>query len=90
MTDETRKIKKRPVIDMIFRLLCVYVAATSFFTGLQDLRDSAYLKAGMDFSLVILELGLIFSWHRHKSKIVQMLPWIATGACFVFLVLTKL
>ena len=77
-------------MDMIFRLLCVYVAASFFFGGLQDWRNEEYLKAGMDFSLVIGEFGLIFKWYSHESNIIKAIPIIAMALSFIFLILWKL
>ena len=90
MEDETKKIKDRPLGDMLFRLACVYVAATFFFNGFQDWRDEEYLKAGMDFSLVVGELGLIFKWYSHESNIIKAIPIIAMALSFIFLILRKL
>lgn len=89
MADE-KKNELYPIFDLIFRLACVYVAASFFFKGLEDWRNSEFLLVGVDFSLVIGELGLIFRWYSHKSKIIKAIPIIAMGLCFVFLALSKL
>lgn len=45
MTDETKKNKERPIIDMIFRLINVYLAATFFFNGWENWQSEKYLLA---------------------------------------------
>ncbi|MEK7724104.1 MAG: hypothetical protein AAB336_07150 [Acidobacteriota bacterium] len=88
MADETKKPQENPIIDMIFRLACVYLAATFFFKGLEDWRNSEYLLVGVDFSVVFLELGLIFSWY--KQKVMRILLGLCAALCFIFLILSKL
>lgn len=90
MEVETKKTKESPILNIIFRLVCVYLAATFFFKGLEDWRNGEYLLVGVDFSLVFLELGLIFRWHSHKLKIVRVLVWVAVALSFIFLALSKI
>lgn len=88
MTDEPKKTKESPIIEMVFRLACVYLAATFFFKGLEDWRNGEYLLVGMDFSLVFLELGLIFDWY--KQRVMRILLGLGVALCFIFLILSKL
>jgi len=90
MTDKTIRNSRHSLLDIIFRLLCVYLAASFFFSGLQHWRDGELLRAGVDFALVVSEFGLIFGWHNHKSKVVRLLAWAGIIAAFVFLAFSKL
>jgi len=90
MKDETKKSSRRSVLDIIMRLLCVYLTASFFFSGLQHWRGGELLRAGIDFSLVISYLGLAFGWHNHKSKVVRVLAWVGIAAAVIFLALSKL
>lgn len=78
------------LLDIVFRLLCVYLAASFFFGGLQHWREGEYLRAGADFSLVVAELGLIFGWSGNRFKALRVLMWAALAAAFIFLALSKL
>ncbi|MBX7174742.1 MAG: hypothetical protein K1X72_27450 [Pyrinomonadaceae bacterium] len=90
MKNETEKSTYRYVLDMIFRLCCFYVLATYFFKGIEDWRNGEYLLVGLDFSLVVAEIGLIFRWGGHKLKILRILMWSAFAMCLIFLILSKL
>jgi len=89
MADETEKNNQHPLLDIIMRLLCMYLAASFFFSGLQHWRDGELLRAGVDFALVVAEIGLIFGWSSKKSKVLRVLMWAALVAAFVFLALSK-
>ncbi len=90
MADDVKRNSRRSLLNTIFRLLCVYLAASFFFSGLSHWRDGELLRAGVDFALVVSEFGLIFGWHSHKSKAVRVLAWAGIIAAFVFLALTKM
>jgi hypothetical protein len=90
MTDETKKSSRHPFLDIIMRLLCVYLAASFFFSGLQHWRDGELLRAGVDFALVVAEIGLVLDWSSKKSKVLRVLMWVALVAVFIFLALSKL
>jgi uncharacterized membrane protein YphA (DoxX/SURF4 family) len=90
MADEVKRNGQRSLLDLIMRLLCVYLAASFFFSGLQHWRDGELLQAGVNFSLVVAELGLIFGWHGHKSKVVRVLAWAGVIVAFIFLALSKI
>lgn len=90
MADEIKKNNRHPFLDMIMRLLCVYLATSFFFSGLQHWHDGELLRAGVDFALVVAEIGLIFGWSSKKSKVLRALMWAALGATFIFLALSKL
>ena len=90
MEVETKKNIKHPFLDIIMRLLCVYLAASFFFSGLQHWREGELLRAGVDFALVVAEIGLIFGWSSKKSKTLRALTWTALVAAFIFLALSKL
>lgn len=90
MKNETEKSTYRSVLTLIFRLCCVYVLATYFFKGIEDWCNGEYLLFGLDFSMVFLEIGLIFGWAGHQLKIVRMLMWSAVVICLIFSILIKL
>ena len=90
MTDETEKNNRHPLLNIIMRLLCVYLAAFFFFSGLQHWQDGELLRAGVDFALVVGEIGLVLGWSSNKSKVLRVLMWIALVAAFIFLALSKL
>ena len=90
MEVETKKNIGHPFLDVIMRLLCVYLAASFFFSGLQHWRDGELLRAGIDFALVVAEIGLIFGWSGKKSKVLRAVMWAALLAAFIFLALSKL
>ncbi len=90
MIDETEKSNRHPLLDMIMRLLCVYLAASFFFSGLQHWRDGELLRAGVDFALVVAEIGLVLDLSSKKSKVLRVLMWTALVAAFIFLALGKL
>lgn len=76
MADETKKPKERPIIDMIFRLLNVYLAANFFFHGWEKWQNEQYLLAVSWFVFSLSTIGQIFGWFRNKSKVVIILMFI--------------
>lgn len=88
MADEVKSNNQRWFLDRIIRLLCVYLAASFFFSGLQHWRDDELLRAGVKFSLVVTELVLIFGWHRHKVG--RVLMWAGVIAAFGFFAWSRL
>lgn len=61
---------------MIFRLACVYLAATFFFYGWEKWRNEEYLLAVSWFIFSLSQIGQIFGWFQNKSKVVVILMFI--------------
>ena len=76
MADETKKTKERPIINMIFRLACVYLAATFFLNGWENWQSQKYLVAVSWFIFSLSQIGQIFGWFQNKSKVVIVLIFI--------------
>ncbi len=90
MTDESKGKSRRLLLDLIMRLLCVYLAASFFFSGLQYWRSGELLQAGVNIALAVAEIGLIFSFNSKKSKGLRVLMWTALITAFIFLALSKI
>lgn len=76
MADETKKPQENPIIKMIFRLACVYLAATFFFNGWENWQNQKYLVAVSWFIFSLSQIGQIFGWFQNKSKVVIALMFI--------------
>jgi len=90
MKNETEESKVFPILKLLFRVIGVYLAAKFFFKGLEDWQNSQYMLVGMDFSIVTLNLGQVFQWFNHPSKVVQILMWLVIPLPAIFLILSKL
>ncbi len=90
MAKEKKKIISHPVLDLIMRLLNVYLAAHSFFKGLQHWSSGELLLACADFGLVVLYIGFIFNWISKNSKFLRVLMFAAITISVICLVLSKL
>ena len=89
MADE-KKTREHPIIDLVFRLLSVYLVATCFMSGLQNWQDGEYLKSVGWFLLCFSQIGQVFGWYKHESKIVRQLMWILLIIAIIFFVLSRL
>ncbi len=90
MANEENKKISRPVLDMIMRLLNVYLAAHFFFTGLQYWSGGEFLLAVTNFALVIVEIGIVFDWLNKKSKILRILMLSLGAVALVCFALSKI
>lgn len=76
MADETKKTPERPIIDMIFRLLNVYLAATFFLNGWENWQSQKYLLAISWFIFSLSQIAQVFKWYQNRSKAVLVLMFI--------------
>lgn len=90
MADETKKTPERPIIDMIFRLVMIYTAATCLFRGLQNWRNEDYLQAVIWFLITFSQIGQILGWSRHESKVVRLTIWIPLVLALILYVVSKM
>ncbi len=90
MANEKKKITDNPLLNLIMRLLNVYLAATFFFKGLQDWSNGELLLTGVDLGMVILEIGFIFNWINKDSKILRFLMFAAAALALICLVFSKI
>jgi hypothetical protein len=74
MADENKKPNQ--IVEMIFRLCCVYVAATFFFYAWEKWQNQEYLLAASWFIFSLSQIGQIFGWFKNKSKFVIILMFI--------------
>lgn len=90
MADKKSKKVGRPLLDLMMRLLCVYLAASFFFGGLQYWRDGELLLAASNFAIVIGEIGLILNWSGKSSKFLRILMLGSAAAALIFFSLSKI
>ncbi len=90
MANEKKKIIAHPILDLIMRLVNVYLVAHFFFTGLQYWNDSEFLLAITNFALVIVEIGIVFDWLNKNSKILRVLILSLAAVALVCLALSKI
>lgn len=76
MSDETKKTKEHPVLDMIFRLVNVYLAVTFFLNGWGKLQNQEYLLAASWFIISLSSIAQVFGWFQNKSKAVTTVIFI--------------
>jgi uncharacterized membrane protein YphA (DoxX/SURF4 family) len=76
MADETEKPKSNPIIDLIMRLINVYLAATFFFNGWEKWQNQEYLLAVSWFIFSFSQIAQLFGWFHHKSKLIRWGLWI--------------
>lgn len=76
MADETKKPKERPILDLIFRLVNVYLAATFFLNGWEKWQNEEYLLAVSWFIFSLSQIAQVFKWYQNKSRVVIILMFI--------------
>ncbi|MEO8072581.1 MAG: hypothetical protein ABI686_04975 [Acidobacteriota bacterium] len=90
MANEKKKIIAHPVLDLVMRLLNVYLVAYFFSKGLQHWNDSEFLLTIAFFGLAIVYIGFVFNWINKNYKFLRILMFAAIVISVVCLALSKL
>ncbi|HRH43869.1 MAG TPA: hypothetical protein PKY82_19715 [Pyrinomonadaceae bacterium] len=90
MKNETEKSTYHYVLDLFFWLAMIYTAATCFFHGLQNWRNEDFLESGIWFLLSLSQVGQLWGWFHHKSKVFRLVVWIPLTLALFLLILSRL
>lgn len=85
MENTSDKSKERPILDMIVRLINVYLAATFFFNGLREWQNQEYLLSVSWFIFSLSQIAQVFGWFHHKSKFIRWGLLIPLGFALIFI-----